>query len=261
MAAHEDIIGLVLEEEQGDFDPFEDSEAQDGDDGITDLPVMSEMPEHMHRRGMYDADRYEKPEDAIEALLRNNPGRKPVLLKIIEGCTDALPMGEVEKIVSQAQASNASVYSATTLCAMLERCGALTRSEPEREEKVVVEEGVEYREVGEEQEPLWTATDAGLTVVATHREGGALRELLAREAEYESIYMRLLAFCAEEPRTKPQIDKIIDDDPLVQRPRRYSNHFIELLENREAMEWVDGKWTLTELGREFLAQINETKEN
>ena len=93
-----------------------------------------------------------------------------------------------------------------------------------------------------------------LTVRAAHREGSALEELLASDTEsvYLPVYERVLAFCAQEPRTKPQIDAIVDDDPLVQKPRRYSNHFIELLENREALSWHDGGWNATELGRRYL---------
>ena len=100
----------------------------------------------------------------------------------------------------------------------------------------------------------WTSTDDGLTVLAAHREGSALEELLASDTEsvYLPVYERVLAFCAQEPRTKPQIDAIVDDDPLVQKPRRYSNHFIELLENREALSWHDGGWNATDLGRRYL---------
>ena len=129
---------------------------------------------------------------------------------------------------------------------------------PEEQDDLPADEGadgqVEAGEAAAHPTTYWTSTDEGLTVLAAHREGSALEELLASDTEsiYLPVYERVLAFCAQEPRTKPQIDAIVDDDPLVQKPRRYSNHFIELLENREALSWHDGGWNATELGRRYL---------
>ena len=196
-------------------------------------------------------------------LLHRNPGRKPVFLQIIEFCCDEHTSEEVAQLVEQAQAENRSVYTPQSLCSILERAGALvSRTEgPQASEEqgaLSADEGadgqVEAGDAAAHPTTYWTSTDEGLTVLAAHREGSALEELLASDTEsvYLPVYERVLAFCAQEPRTKPQIDAIVDDDPLVQKPRRYSNHFIELLENREALSWHDGGWNATELGRRYL---------
>lgn len=289
--------------DEGAFDPlsddFEPAEAAE-EDGIVDLPVMAEMPSDFKPKSVFDKERFASAQDAIEELLSRNPGRKPVLLQIIEFCCEERTGEEVAELVEQAQAENRSVYTPQSLCSILERAGALTgRSEAPEQQDVDGEpdtaegqpitterpvalaahaqadapeqpaapaqdgaEGdpaqpeVEAREVAPQPTTYWLATDDGLTVLASHKEGHALEELLASESEspYLEIYERVLAFCAAEPRKKHQIDAIVDDDPLVQNPRRYSNHFIELLENREALSWHDGGWNATELGRRYLEE-------
>lgn len=267
--AQENLDEFFLDEDEGMFDPLaEDFEpAQDGtdpdEDGIVDLPVMAEMPEEVKVKSVFDKDRFASAQDAIEELLHRNPGRKPVFLQIIEFCCDEHTSEEVAQLVEQAQAENRSVYTPQSLCSILERAGALvSRTEepqaPEEQGDLPADEGADGQpEAGEaaaHPTTYWTSTDEGLTVLAAHREGSALEELLASDTEsvYLPVYERVLAFCAQEPRTKPQIDAIVDDDPLVQKPRRYSNHFIELLENREALSWHDGGWNATELGRRYL---------
>lgn len=267
---------FLFDGDEGAFDPladdFEPAEAAE-EDGIVDLPVMAEMPSDLKPKSVFDKDRFASAQDAIEELLTRNPGRKPVLLQVIEFCCEERTGEEVAELVEQAQAENRSVYTPQSLCSILERAGALTgRSEvPEQDE--AAEQGeqgdapeqdsadagqpeVEARGVAPQPITYWLATDDGLTVLASHKEGHALEELLSSQSEspYLEIYERVLAFCAVEPRKKPQIDALVDDDPLVQNPRRYSNHFIELLENREALSWHDGGWNATELGRRYLEE-------
>ena len=269
--AQENLDEFFLDEDEGVFDPLADDfePAQDGvdpdEDGIVDLPVMAEMPEEVKVKSVFDKDRFASAQDAIEELLHRNPGRKPVFLQVIEFCCDEHTSEEVAQLVEQAQAENRSVYTPQSLCSILERAGALVSRTEESEAPEEQGEGdlpaeqdcdseAEAHMPAAHPTTYWASTDEGLTVLAAHREGSALEELLASDTEsvYLPVYERVLAFCAQEPRTKPQIDAIVDDDPLVQKPRRYSNHFIELLENREALSWHDGGWNVTDLGRRYL---------
>lgn len=243
-------------DEEDEFDPLADDANDADEDEILDVPRMTEMPEEGRKPSVFAKERFGTPQEAIEELFNRNPGRKPVFLQIIEFCTEPRTTTEVEELVTSAQEHNRSVYGALTLCSILERSGALTSEIPQTAGEVVEDNGVEYLEIKEAPDSIWTSTDAALEVLAAHREGGALRALIeVEEPQYRAIYERLLRFCAEEPRKKPAIDAIIDDDPLVQSPRRYSNHFIELLESREAMEWRDG-WRLTEIGERYLQEID-----
>lgn len=253
--AASDAFGFDFDDEE-EFDPLaDDGVADEDDEGILDVPPVTEMPEEPARPSVFAKERFETPNDAIEELFRRNPGRKPVFLQIIEYCTEPRTTTEVGALVASAQEHNRSVYTPMTLCSILERSGALTSEAPETADEVVEDDGVEYLEVKDAPDAVWTSTDAALEVLASHREGGALRTLLeVEEPQYRTVYERLLRFCAGEPRKKAAIDAIIDDDPLVQSPRRYSNHFIELLESREALEWRDG-WALTELGERYLQEV------
>ena len=257
MATQADLDAVV--EDADEFDPLAEDfsvEPDAEDEGIVDLPIVPEMPESVRENSVFDKSRFATPELAIEELLRRNPGRKPVFLKIVEACCGGKTTSEVAEVVASEQADNRSVYTPLSLCAILERAGALTSEVPETADEVHEADGVEYLEIKEAPDATWTSTDAGLTVLARHREGGALRELLSSETEapYVSVYERVLSMCAEKPRKKPELDAAVDDDPLVQKPRRYSNHFIELLESREALEWRDGGWCATELGRRYLEE-------
>lgn len=238
-------------EDDAEFDPLAD-DALAEDEGIVDMPIMPDMPEQARKPSVFAKERFASAHEAIEELFRRNPGRKPVFLQIIEFCTEPRTTTEVAEVVAKAQEHNRSVYTPMTLCSILERSGALVSEVPETADEVVEEDGVEYLEVKQAPDATWTATDAALEVLADHREGSELHKLIeVEEPQYRAVYENLLRFCAEEPRTKPAIDVLIDDDPLVQNPRRYSNHFIELLESREALAWQQG-WVTTDLGRRYL---------
>lgn len=254
------LNGLELDEEfdplqeNDDLDLLEDDFADD-DDAIEEMPLIPNMPEGVVKSGAFDAANYDDPREAIRTLFEKNPGRRPVFLSIIEMAKEGIATTELSKRVDEIQADNQSVYAPTTLCRALERAGALTVDIPVTADEVQTDDGVEYLEIKDEVNPLWTATQAGVDVLDEEREGRAIKELFEVDGKYLSIYKRVLEFCAEEPRTKKEIDGIVDHDPMVQEPRRYSNHFIELLEKADALIWKDSKWTITELGKQTLATL------
>lgn len=257
--AVDDLLGFTIEEEDG-FDPFAEGDfAGVDDEPVEGVPVQEEVPECVRgRHGAYDAQRFDHPEEAIELLMKNNAGRRFVLLDIIEFCTNTRSSGEVEAFVDKRQQSNFSVYDAATLCRMLERSGALTVRRPiETTNALVEDDGVEYLEIKEVDEPAWTSTDAGLRVLAAHREGAAVRDLvLGKEPHYREIYCKLLAFLADGPRSKTQIDELLQDEPVLQvPPRRSPGHFVDMLEGREGIEWTCDGWALTEAGRRLWREL------
>ena len=257
--AADDILGFAIEEED-DFDPVAEGDFTEEDtEPIEDVPQQNEeVPAQVRgRRGAYDADRYDCVENAIEALFKNNAGRRFVMLDIIEFCTNPRTESEVAAFVTERQQANASVYGPATLCRHLERSGALTCEVPETADTVVEDNGVEYLEIKDDAEVVWTSTDAGLHVLANHREGTAVRDLvLGKEPQYEAVYAKLLAFLAEQPRKKAEIDELLQDEPVLQvPPRRAPSHFVDMLEGREGIEWTRAGWTLTEAGRRFYQEL------
>lgn len=238
---------LAEEEATIEVDTFDEDLAE-----LVDVPVMPNMPEGVLKTGIFDASNYDDPREAISNLFEKNPGRRPIFLQIIEMCEAGKPSSEIVTEVDALQAHNQSVYAPITLCRALERAGALTVVEPADEP---IDEDAEFLEITEQADPIWTATEAGLDVLRHEREGGGVKNLLEIDAKYLTIYHRVLAFCKEAPRMKSEIDAIVDFDPLVQEPRRFSNHFIELLERHDALVWKDNMWNITELGKKTLDEL------
>lgn len=261
MSSKTNVDGLEFDDE---FDPlaeeeelFLDSEMIDDDNpnDIEEMPIIPNMPEGIVEKGVFLASNYDDPRDAMRALFEKNPGRRPVYLSIIDMCKNGKPASQIAHDVDEIQKDNYSVYSPMTLCRALERAGALTVDIPESAEEAQGEDGVEYLEIKEEIDPIWTSTPEGLDILAQEQEGRAIRELLEKDGVYLEIYKRVLEFCNEKPRTKKEIDNIVDHDPLVQKPRRYSNHFIELLERTDALVWKNETWTITEIGKQTLRTL------
>ena len=52
-----------------------------------------------------------------------------------------------------------------------------------------------------------------------------------------------------------QLSAAIDDDPLIQKPRYFSQHFLKNLERHEAVAWQDNRWHTTQLGCQLLEDL------
>ena len=52
------------------------------------------------------------------------------------------------------------------------------------------------------------------------------------------------------------IGDMVDDDPAVQKPRRYAMYFIDKLERAGALDW-QGAWVTTDAGRAYLSSQAE----
>ena len=53
-----------------------------------------------------------------------------------------------------------------------------------------------------------------------------------------------------------EIGDVVDDEPVLQSPKRYAMYFIDKLEHAGAVEWT-GQWSATEYGRAYLDSLNE----
>ena len=54
--------------------------------------------------------------------------------------------------------------------------------------------------------------------------------------------------------TTPTINGVVDNDPLVQKPRLYAPHFVDKLEKCDALEWRKA-WFTTEIGKQGLEML------
>ncbi len=250
-----------------DFDPLEvddmDIDQEDIDDDnpydTVDYPTMRNMPEEMDKHIVYTPEHLGGADKALLQMIDYNPARRPVLLEIIGMCEGGCASSEITRRVDELQEHNRSVYSAMTLCRMLERAGALELEMPETtDEAEDIEEGVQYLEIKERVDPIWHATDDALRVRTELMEGSIFRDLvLVQDRKYLEVYRAVMAAVAEAPRTRVEIDELADTFPVVAKPRRYGTHFIDILERADVLEWRDHAWTITELGRAMLVLADE----
>ena len=155
----EDVLDFEEEFDPLAVDDLEiDQEDMDDDNPLdtVDYPTMRNMPESMHRAGVYTPETQGSVRQAIMELFDHNPGRRPILMHIVKMCgKEGASASAVAASVDELQKDNRSVYAPMTLCRMLERAGALTLEMPETHEEVEdIEEGVEYLEIKERIDPI-----------------------------------------------------------------------------------------------------------
>lgn len=261
----EEELRNIFDEEE-DFDPLEvndgDIDQEDMDDDnpydTVDYPTMREMPQHMRRPAVYTPEVQGSADAAIRGLFDRNPQRRPVFRAIINACRGGCPSSTVVQIVDEVQNDNRSVYEPMTLCRMLERAGALTLETPKPAQDFEdVEEGVTYLTIGSEVDPVWTATPEALAIVEEHEQGGEFKDLvLTQDVKYLDVYKAVLNLVAQAPRKREEIDETVDTFEIVQNPRRFGEHFIDVLEHTDAITWHNHRWTITNLGRTMLSGLN-----
>ena len=212
--------------------------------------------------------------DEVAAAFAAAPGTQRVLLATLEACREPRTATELDEIMGAVLSTNRSVFGPVELRALLERHGALAYQksaeelaveEAERQRATALERGEEVPDPAVDEDgnlvvahPApghWVLTEAGRAYVDSDPVATYALELLQREGYYLPVYQELLAFVAEEPRTKPQIDQVIDGHPLLQEPRMFAGHFVGELEKAGALEWND-VWTLTAVGQALLDDLN-----
>ena len=203
----------------------------------------------------------EPASERIAKLFERLNSRRRVLASIMRFCESPRSAAEVDENVVELQEHDYSVYTGANYAALLEEAGALMKTDengvsfkesPERPPQVVVIDGVEFLKPGPWREAFWLSTDAAREYLAADDPLSRFKDLLARDAKYLDIYLRILdAADSDGGVTTPQLNDLVDDDPLVQNPRYYTAHFTDLLERCEAMRW-EGAWVITDIGRMLL---------
>ncbi|WP_302963013.1 hypothetical protein [uncultured Adlercreutzia sp.] len=267
--AGEDTLDLLAFDDE--FDPLAvddsviDQEWMDDENpyDTIDYPTMRNMPETVHHDPVYSPERQGSARAALQALIVRNPNRRPVLLNIIGLCEGGCASSIISERVEKWQRDNWSVYAPMTLCRMLERAGALTLEMPETaEEQENAEEGVSYLEIKETVDPIWHATADALELRAEYMSGAQFRAIVldSDESRYAEVYERVMDALAEAPRQLTAIEELTDTMDITKSPRRFGQHFVDILEATDCILWGEGAWNLTDLGRAMLAELKARKE-
>lgn len=216
----------------------------------------------------------ERPaQERFEALMASMPGQRRTLLALVDWCRQPKTGAEMDARTEELLEYSFSVYSPVVFRELLERAGAIRYvplDDPGTGEggaagaapQVVAEQyfdgeeevEIEFLEVAEERPGLWEATPEGLEVVDAQDDEGAIRELLGKEPQYLDIYHQILDFCCEPGgRSAKEVDRLVNDSPLLQEPRRYSGYFVGRLERKGALQWQGG-WCTTAAGRAMIEE-------
>lgn len=263
----ETAVDIVFEYDDA-FDPLLvddldiDQEEMDEDNPLdtVDFPTMRNMPEGASRESVYTPRRRGGVRGAVSALLDHNPARRPVLLAILDMCRGGSASSAVTATVDVLQKDNRSVYAPMTLCRMLERAGALELEMPEVSRSYEdVGQGVGYFEVQGRADPVWRTTEDALRLYDELAGGAGFRDLvLGRDSVYLEVYKAVMEAVSERPRSKNEIEGLVDTFDIVQSPRRFGGHFIDILERTGALHWKDHAWQLTGLGHAMLPSMGDT---
>ncbi|MDR0514739.1 MAG: hypothetical protein LBG81_06225 [Coriobacteriaceae bacterium] len=243
-------------------------------DGIADAGLKGEIeavPQHVPQHVAPD----QSPEKRLALLFERMPGQRKLLREIIGYCKEPRTPSEVDAFTQGLQGSGYAVYSPVILRQLLEEAGALAYVEPQQgagagevdagakpealaqlstgaSAEVVLSAGEAFEESGylvvaDRPEGWWQATEEGIALLDSQDPLGTLRGLLDEDERYRPIYLSILCYCAESARTKKEIEVLVDNDPVLQQPRRYSNWFLDRLEACDALEWRNA-WHTTDIG-------------
>ena len=227
-----------------DFDPLQAFVFDDDTDADDEAPsVLAEGPFNMpnpeaapqFQRDLVAFDNGETAEERIDALFAQMPTFHKMLFTIMGTCASPLPTADLEEVIAEMKRHHHSVYEPLTLCNLLERAGAIAQA----------------------PEVFWSLTEAGAAKLDSYRPMEMIAALYEAEPQYGAIFTTCLELCARDGGASlREIGDVVDDEPVLQNPKRYAMYFIDKLEHAGAVEWT-GQWSATEHGRAYLHADNE----
>lgn len=240
----------INQEEMDDDNPYD----------TIDFPTMRNTPDVLlAKESIFTPERQGGAKQALLSLIDHNPARRAVIVEILGACQQGKLTSELRGLVEEKQTFNKSVYTSAMYCRMLERAGGLTVEIPEiAEEHEVVEDGVVYLEIKDKVDPVWTTTEDGKEVFREMTSGLRCRNMVFnRDAKYYDVYLDVMNFIDEQPRSRQEIDDLVETYEICQSPKRYGGHFIDMLEQTDAIVWRNDAWNLTEDGLSMLKEMRE----
>lgn len=252
----EEFDPLAVSDEDINQDEMDDDNPYD----IIDFPTIRNTPDELlSKESIFTPARQGSAREALLALIDHNPARRAVIVEVLGACQNGIKSSELRKLVEEKQTFNKSVYNSATYCRMLERAGGVTvEVPPVAEEHEVVEDGVRYLEIKEKVDPVWTTTGSGVAVYEEMTNGLRCRNMVFnRDAKYYDVYFDVLEFIDKQPRSRQEIDDLVETYEICASPKRYGGHFIDMLEQTDAIVWQNDAWELTADGTNMLNEMRE----
>lgn len=188
--------------------------------------------------------------ERIAALMADMGAMRPQLLAILDFCREERTSAEIDAMLAPLRELRQSVYTPINLRTLLEQAGALTYiSNDEAPEEVTDEDG--NLVVPEASVATWISTDEGIAYCEAQDPFADLVHAIDDDEAPIEVFIHVLTFCAEEPRSISQIEHSVADTGLLEGDKRQPGYFVGKLEDIGALEWRKA-WTITDLGRQYL---------
>jgi len=168
-------------------------------------------------------------EKEILDLISSEHCYRPVFYKTLKFCETPRLASEVEEEIISFPEMKTAIHSPDILLGWLEEAGGIERAVMEEEEG-------------------WQTTDAGKKVEEMKAPEKRLLELIAKEPVYSEVYTQVLKFC-QTPRTRAEIEELLEGNPALEKPRVTPGFFVQSLEEARGLEWVSNRWRTTEVAK------------
>lgn len=199
----------------------------------------------------------------IASLLKSMQPQQNMLYGILDYCKSPLSTATLSLYLKELEQFKRSIFSVADLCRLMEEAGGIRKVAADGGDLSGQQEmpcpefvgGTAYISPRESLEVMWLTTEAGAEALSRHQPQVLLEALFADELEYLIIYERILLMCSCEGGAESEELKVaVDDDPLVQKPRKYVSRFCRKLEDCGALLW-QGTWVATEVGQQGIEVI------
>jgi len=164
--------------------------------------------------------------------ITSEPAYRAALYKILDFCRTERSTAAIKEEVHSYPEMRLALQSPQVLLSWLVQAGGIELIEDEKGSQVFV------------------TTQAGRNVVRLESPIRRIGHLLAQDLDYRDIYLQVLQSCLA-PKTKGEIEAMLDGNPVLENPKVYPSFVIGKLEEAGGLEW-DGKWRTTQRGKEFL---------
>ena len=255
------------EEEMLDFDSLEDYSFEDEIDDedlvpgtLDDGPYSMPQSENAPKFKLVAFDNAESAQERITTLFERMMSHQKVLMSVLELCEKPTSSNEIDEKITDLQQYHHSVYTPLTFCNLLERAGAIIKTDAEgtsledlvQEPLKIVKDGVEYWIVAPSPEIYWAMSEDGRNYYDAYKPIEQIKHVYEEEPQYAEIFTTVLNMCKASGGAQVKtIGDVVDDDPIVQKPKRYAMYFIDKLERAGALDWQNA-WVITDAGLSFL---------
>ena len=251
---------LFFDTVDSDYDPLTDFEVDDED--IDESEGQLGPHTEFQAKPSYTPVPDSRPtRQRIEDLFATMAPRRTTLLGILEFLDTPKRSDVLQQKVEELQKYNLSVFTGYNFSTLLDEAGAIRKVDEEGsdfDEKAeqlpdtVEIDGLKFFKPTDGKQVFWLITDEGRAYLEADDPYGRLTELIMEEPQYFSVYKEILEYCdREEGRAATELAELIDDGPLVRKPRRWFSYFVKKLEDCGALVWA-GKWCTTEFGKKGL---------